>query len=109
MNFMNLEEFLAELGKTKNVFNWTKNGNYIRAKQESSEEITYFCPITAVSWNKEGKFFDTTQVYQAAKTSLGMSSEDTAKIIASSDSWNWSLDLDMPLRINMLKTLGLLK
>jgi hypothetical protein len=42
---VNLEEFVVELGKTKDVFNWTKNGNYIRAKQESSEEVSYFCPI----------------------------------------------------------------
>jgi hypothetical protein len=104
---VNLEEFVVELGKTKDTFKWLKNGNYIRAKQENSEEVTYFCPITAVVWNKTGRFFDTTQTRIAARTYLEMSSDDIAKIVSSSDLWTFSPDLDISLRKNIIETLGL--
>lgn len=81
---MTLDEFYVELEKTKKLFSWHIEENRIRGTCNIDPDISNFCPLTGVLYNK---YWALVEVYNASTAGmlLQIPDEDIPRIIFSAD------------------------
>ena len=86
-NRMTLNDFLKNLKETKKDINWLIHPNYqIRGRSTTSYKL--YCPITAVYSQKYKNYRSTVEADECGKD-IGLSYNDTNKIILASDFCSW--------------------